>query len=215
MIPIVFNFGAPRTGGTWMRCMLEKGVGYAARKLPELSPLHPCKSDKGLLGLMAAVGRPFLFVRTLRHPLEIVRSWYSLRTVDAHPASIGHAADETILQMLVAERDNTASQMPAMAKVGWNQHVLIVRYEDLDDPRLAPKILDAIARALPLPKENALRFREYHRDTWRKVSVWQGRLELGIERDPLTAEQRRWWSARLESRIAEWQAHGPGGETHG
>ena len=110
------------------------------QKIREGDIAHPCKSPNGLLSLSQLFrARPVIFVRTIRHPREIVNSFYGARKYYADTQSsakrLGQNSDERILDFITRERECTIHQ------VSIDHHesrprpvVLVVQYERLSCP---------------------------------------------------------------------------------
>lgn len=102
--PIIFNWGCPRSGTTF----IEEAFSYLpihTQKIHEGNPLHPCKSDNGLITLQDLYrNRQVLFIRTFRNPIEIFESF---RAMDG---SVGKQNNEKIFDFIRTEYENYHKQ---------------------------------------------------------------------------------------------------------
>jgi len=201
-MPMVFSYGAPRSGTTFLQVMLDGGAGYAHRKLAEFGALHPCITNTGLIGIMSTAGldKPII-VRILRHPLEIVESMYALRRPGANVGGIATATDETILGWIKRERSNTAEQKAIMAGIGWTERFVEVRYHDFSDVAARAAFIGRLVQLLPDPDFNRASFASFIKAHWDKDSVRCGRLAMGITESIVPEERKRWFAQELRTEI--------------
>ena len=210
--PIVFSYGVPRSGGTFLKELLDQGQGYAHRKINEFGPLHPIASENGLLGLMSVVGKNKpIIVRILRHPLEIVESMYALRLPEAGVGGIAKAEDSEIMEWVRWEHANTVAQKRAMEKVGWLERFVEVRYHDFSDEGARDAFIGRLVDLLPDPDFNRAAFRSFIESHWRRHSVRRGRMEMGITESVVPSSRKRWFASQLRGEIeADGWNGGPG-----
>ncbi len=210
--PLVINFGCPRSGGTYIQHLLNAGRGYASRKLPETDRLHPCQCDFGLLSLLILLtpGRPgeheTVLVRQIRHPLEIVESFYALRLPRAQVGGLAHSSDEEIVEWIRSDQRGVDLQRHAIITHGWEERFIEIRYELLDDPAEFAGFLRRLMPLLPEPEANRSLLEKYHAENWRKHSVRRGRLEMGIT-EPLVSPERRAWFTEQLADVMEAQGY--------
>ena len=77
---IVLTYGCLRSGTSIVAKMCQVLEGAAVQKFKDMSPLHPGKCDNGMLALSQVFSEcRLIFVRSVRHPIEIVKSFYAMR----------------------------------------------------------------------------------------------------------------------------------------
>lgn len=202
MSKIVFSYGCPRTGTTFMQKMLAQGKGYIPVYIREYDTLHPCNSSWGLLLLARCLCKSApIFVRTIRNPHDIFDSFYTLNHLGRMAEKI---EDETIYSLIWKESKNSALQAeglvtkeakpivwrdiqgyPVQSKAagvtdGLRPKIITVRYEDLADTKARLVFLEELTSSLKLGQENHKIFLKYIEDVFLKVSVRVGRLKSGI-----------------------------------
>lgn len=211
---MVINFGCPRTGTTYMDHLIKHGCGYIQRKIGEGHACHPIQSTKGLLGLVELFSdykgkgnRRLVFIRTVRHPAEILSSWAAMPV----PGNASPKKQQKPLRQRVThirrEYASTKMQISRMAAekpwklMRWS--FVDVRYEDIGGKPVdtAKLIADNIGIN---PDVNSSRFAAFIDDTWGKKPVRTGRLSEGGQTKP----EPHLFSAACEHLHDVMKAHG-------
>ena len=205
MNQIVINFGAPRSGTHFMEMVCrESAYRYVFPvKLEEGRIFHPCRSRDGMLELARwfRLSKP-LFIRTVRHPLELVESFLALRdrgTFDGYAGVLASFTDERICQFINNESRNTARQRDQMRSPDWEhtgQKYVEVRMDELASEGVK---LD-LARRLGswLDPHKCKRFL----DDYGRVPTTRGRLSEGmLGESRMTIHQRAFFEERLAETI--------------
>lgn len=187
--PIVINFGAPRSGTTWMwRC--TKAMGVFAWKLTENSAFHPCWSDSGLTELVKSLHKhPTVVIRTVRHPLEIAESFAATRTdaLRAHTPGLAQNDHDDVVRWIRSESEGFHKQT-AIAR-----EVIEARYDDMPDPAYRSRLVERVREGLGSEAGKKLR---RALDTFGGSPARKGRLSAGLGR-VLTDEEREWYREQL------------------
>ncbi len=115
---MVFGFGCPRGGTTYLRELLAQSDDYQSVKIPEWSMMHPCNSAEGLIDLVKVFGDRFrvVLVQVVRHPMDIVRSFYFARETDPH-SGLAQNSDRDIIGFIRNTWLNTMTQRLAIEKM--------------------------------------------------------------------------------------------------
>jgi len=198
----IINFGAPRSGTTFMQLCLKRLPDILAMKLPEMRKLHPAKSADGLIELarwFSGLGWDLTFVRTVRHPVEIVESFEAARF---HPAlkdevaGLARNTDADVLRWIRSESEGFHAQCETLRqlhdtsrKVRRPVQIVEVRYENLASEAQRGAYARLIAPNHPQVLEEA--FAEFGRTPART-----GRLSHGIGR-MLNGDRRAWFEKEL------------------
>jgi len=211
MKPIVLPFGAPRSGTTFLHraFLLKVKDVFVPDKFRESYAFHPCRSNRGLMGLAQLfVKQHLVFVRILRHPMSCVESFVATRKHVRIRGSLSLNDDEAVVRWLNDETRNFHHQMRYMkeAKGGWETipwRVVQVKYESLFDPRGVRKFIKRLAKVLP--ESVSLKSLECHINKNFGVptaAAIAGRLESGIDFSVLTPVQRQFFVEELRSTAA-------------
>ena len=189
---IIINFGAPRSGTTFMQLCLKRLDNIITLKLPEMRSFHPCKSKTGLLELARWLKWSHLdltMVRTIRHPLELVESFEAARF---HPdlrdrvGGLAKNTDANVCRWIRSESENYHDQAEALRELC---RVVEVRYEALADKEQAKQY----ARQIYGNKDQVL-IEAF--DGFGGTAVRSGRLMFGIGK-VLTDDRRAWFEKEL------------------
>ncbi len=199
---IVFSYGCPRTGTTFMQKMIAQGKGYIPAYIREYDTMHPCNGSWGLFLLARCLKNSLpLFVRTIRNPIDIFESFYTVNHLGLMTEKI---EDETIYSMILEESKNSALLSEGMVSkdsesIVWKdiqgypaQHdgissasnsrpeIITVKYEELGDAEARLVFLTKLISRLEMGQENLDIFLKYIEDTFMKISVRIGRLKTGV-----------------------------------
>ena len=206
---VVVNYGAPRSGTTFMRDLLHKlGAGILAFKLAEGRLLHPCKSKDGLSEFHKMLSfKRLVLIRTVRDPMEIVASFIALRNPKlwkkgAKPINVAKFSDEKIVSFVTLESEYTALQRPMLLDppyVHKGLDFIEVRYEDLADEAKRKAFAERVAGNLPAPEANLGRLIRGF-ESWGKTPVGPGRLRTS-DTEPMDTDTRAWFAAQLSGVI--------------
>ena len=190
---VVIAFGCPRAGTTFLQKAVEGLSGAFAFKMAEWTPLHPCKSDRGLLDISRLFStRELILVRIYRDPLEIAESFLAARTKKAGDKFLGIArhTDREVSKYICDESENVFRQK-ALLRERKNTRLIEVRYESLATSEGRKKFTAALA-----PFSRGEGFRKTL-DTFGKRPVRAGRMTLGLGRVS-TKNERLYFESRLK-----------------
>lgn len=199
MKPIVFSFGCPRSGTTFMQQALAKLKTPLTEKIGEGSLLHPCRSHDGLRTLSHLfASRPVVFVRTVRHPVEIAASFVAARHLtEEEPESFSGLAknsDADVLRFVRSESVSVADQREHFAETDWPHELIEVRYEDLSAKDYREIVASKIVSASGVTdKEKWPLIAKL--DTFGVRPTRPGRLSHGV--DPITSKHRAEFAHQL------------------
>jgi len=157
------------------------------KRIPEESLIHPVYSSAGLHGLTATF-RNCVFVRIVRDPVEVYKSFCAERD-EAHPAhDVAIWDDRRILRYIVNERRHFEEYMTNATEEqrrltdrggapleGW---MVIVSYEELDTKEGQLSFAEALNNAIP---GIGVRAERDLAKTWKKDIAREGRLSLDID----------------------------------
>jgi len=154
---IIISFGCPRSGTTFLARCLSSLVGVFSFHLPDGAKLHPSKHKDGLIQLDALFwNHRTIWVRIVRHPMDIVESFLALRMVTPDAAR-AMDKDPQIVQWIVNEHKHVRVQrkLLKLQNPAWEPHHLIeVRYEVLAHPEGREAFAEELAALLPDHTEN-------------------------------------------------------------
>jgi len=180
--PIIFSFGCPRSGTTF----IEEAFSYLpihTQKIHEGSSLHPCQSDTGLLTLQDIYrNRKILFIRTFRDPIQIFESF---RAMDG---TVGKQKDERIFDFIETEHKNFRKQkLDNCVEIDFDA-LSTETHKEYIAHRIGLRVLDKgrIKNVLNKYGHNPIR---------------KGRLSMGITESLLTDEEKqeiKAWSSLLK-----------------
>lgn len=179
--------GYARAGTTYVTQLLNQCPEVQAVKLNEGSPLHPYRSADGLRVLAGAWNGDYVMIaRCVRHPLDIVRSWYAVWEEEGRDSG-QYVAQHDLLQATNVCARHMAAQVPC-------ENVIDVRYEQLGDVERNNGLLDALSRLMPDPKASLESLKRHLRKTWRlpEAAVNEGALRYRTD-DVLTEEETQKW----------------------
>lgn len=193
----VLSFGSPRSGTTFMRDVLRALDGVFVSKIPEQAPNHPAfcpgkswgaeEASEGGLVALSQLGQKetLVFVRTVRHPMEVVRSLLATQEPGLREKAGGLASnsDENIVAWIRSESANFQAQASWLLANPYGHRLVQVRYELLDGAARRKRYAKAIASGLPDEDEQWRRLYKALNRRWKKKPSRAGRLSSGIEPD--------------------------------
>jgi hypothetical protein len=174
-----------------MEQLLWQSEKYKYAKIQEASPLHPIHSSNGLIGLsMVFYMEPILFVRSVRNLYDIFESFYATRLPGANNEGLKNYTDYDIYRYYINEAINTKLNILAIDKYRVKHNLSIyfveVDYDKLDDDIYRKNICNKIA--------NITGDDYYYNwicDTFRKKSVREGRLSMGVKKSLLSDKKKQ------------------------
>lgn len=198
----VISFGSPRSGTTYIRRALGQLEGVFVSKIPEQAPNHPsfverqswgaaASSEEGLIGISRWMQKEHLvLVRTVRHPMECVRSLLAAREPELREKIGGLAdnSDEEIVEWIRTESLNFHRQVGWLLANPYRHRLIQVRYELLGKRGRRRDFAEKVCSTLPDPEENTDRLARWLHDTWKEKPARIGRLSSGVE--PEISEER-------------------------
>lgn len=198
---IVVAFGAPRSGTTFLRTCVEALRDPFAFKLNEHAAFHPCRSDSGLLDLEKALHQKRVaFVRIVRDPLEIARSFVFARREEASRllGGIGRNSDERVVEWIRSESRSVAAQRGARlrGRAGGTLRILEIRYERLAERAYREEVADRLRATNVIDDDDRKRFFVALGNFGRKPAR-AGRLSFGFDGDPLSKKERDFFERAL------------------
>jgi hypothetical protein len=202
---IVLSYGCPRSGTSAVAAMCRQLEDISFQKWKEISPLHPALCDNGILELSQVFSEcRLIFVRSVRHPMEIVKSFYALRKgLVPSSGTIRYTSDEKILEWIEIEIKNTASQKRRMRnehpwKV-YDHHVIEAKYEILSSEDRSG-FTKEFSTLLPQSERNRSIIESFLDTQWnsKSSSFRPGRLQAGCD-VTMSDEKRAWWANELEN----------------
>lgn len=148
MTAVVFAFGCPRSGTTFLYRALATMRAAIVAKIHEGSVLHPCQSDRGLVELSRLFrNQSVTLVRIRRHPLEIAESFVAARddrTFGPEMEGIASHSDRAVVAFVQSESEAVDAQRDHFAA---SDHRLVeVRYEDLSEPSMREQLAGETTR---------------------------------------------------------------------
>lgn len=205
---VVINFGSPRSGTTIMRRLLGPLKDTYVSKLHEATALHPWRSKRGLLDISQWMLKDRLvFVRTVRHPLNVVESFLALRTDELRQnnASLAAHSDERIIAFIVGESEGAAAQRHEVernrADKGWEHHFVQARYERLGDESYQREFAWDVCRHLSTPERSFQSLTRRLAEEWKQRPVRDGKLRAGMDERIMTDGEEARWRAALQDVI--------------
>lgn len=191
---LVFSYGSPRTGTTFMQYLLSAGEGYYYAKMNENHGLHPCQNRTGLKDLsqtLSHYNNRVVFVRTVRNPLDIISSFRFARVWEAEKfgaENVGVKAerglscwtDEMIVKAIKDESHNTERFIYDLSNIPWlingDIELIQIKYEEMADVRKQGSFLDIFSEFVPMLDRGVLenRFADFG-----KTSIRDGRQNRG------------------------------------
>ena len=201
--PVVIIFGCPRSGTTFVRDLLLMGQGYSYGGLHEGLGPHPQNAARGLLELadMFAPQR-VIFVRVVRHPLEIAESWAFLRREGGKGSggptpSAAQLPDAHIVKSIRKEYEGFAGQVDELltpdVRLRYPPVIIEARME-----QFAVQPHPMFAELLPLVPANKANaaLPAIAAERYGKVPLRWGRLKANAGA-VMTTEQRAWFADKL------------------
>lgn len=201
---VVLSFGCPRSGTTIMRRLLGPLKHTYVSKLHEATRLHPWQSEEGLLDIQQWMLKDTLvFVRTLRHPLDVVDSFLALRRTEMrenNPSLVEHD-DQRVLDFIRREsagfHGQRAELLVRAEERGWDHHVVEVRYEELDEQWRRDEFAWSVCRHLSTPERSYGSLTARMEEEWKLRPVRDGKLRAGITGRVMTEEEEQRWRRAL------------------
>ena len=201
--PVVISFGCPRSGTTFICALLVMGEGYSYGLLDETRLMHPVNSPIGLLEL-ATIFRTqrVIFVRAVRHPLEIAESCCFLRREggegEGGPTTYaGRQTDQQIVTIIRKEYDGFAGQAAKVLSAGAKlQYPPVIIQARLEEFAVQPHPM--FAGLLPLLPDNEANaaLPTIAAERYGTVPSRWGRLKANVGA-VMTTEQRAWFADTL------------------
>lgn len=200
-LPVVFSFGCPRSGTTFLQRSLSVLTGALTEKIGEGSMLHPWRSPDGLTDLSHLFSsRRVAFVRVVRHPVEVAASFIATRGLaERDPGSFEGLAWNSSRDIVRYVRLESASSTVQCRKIRENDRghdAIKVRYERLKDREYRSEVARRVCDAVGLGGDERGKLLRAL-DGFGKTSVRPGRLSHGI--DPITEKQRADFAHRLRA----------------
>jgi hypothetical protein len=136
---------------------------------------------------------PIIFVRTVRHPVDIMASWPFLDREILRPGKFDQA-----LAWLRAESENYWTQDHRIVQErakrkskGYNPvHNLSVYFDLFGDPTACSQFFAYLTQIVPRAEENVRAWQTYLAETWDKKPVRPGRRNEGKPEDPVLSEEQ-------------------------
>jgi len=212
MVPktVIISFGCPRSGTTFLARCLSSLAGVFALYLPDGAKLHPSKSPEGLVLLDALFwNHRAIWIRIIRHPLDIVESFLALRMVTPEAAR-ARDSDQRIVEWIVNEHRHVKAQRKLLGQQNpnWEPHHLIeVKYESLANPKGRKMFAKNLVKLLPRRKANHAHLLE-QLDTFGVKPANMGKLRAAkmgkLGRGPvMTPAERIYFEKELATVITE------------
>ena len=197
---MIFTFGCPRSGTTFLwKAARTLGHDALVIRVPETRLAHPRRTRDGLVELVRTFAvHKVLLIRIVRHPLDIVESVLAGRRLDFPTGSLGRRTDERICRMIIEESESWAEQLPLLVGEE-NCTVVEARYEALATEEGMKRLVRAVRAFVGKDARGLKDFRTFL-DTFGRVPVRMGRLELGIGRQS-TDEERDYFEEALAAVI--------------
>lgn len=206
-LTVVFSFGVPRSGTTLMFYALQMGHGYLNTRINEGTPLHPRNDYHGLLALVKTfVYRRVVFVRTIRHPVDVVNSWLVV-----HPEVLEDRRKfEDFLDMYEAESDGVKKAREEIFSTQYGEKpsgeprivdvtFAEIQYENLGDQRVREKFFRKVSQKVPDADANFWKWNSYVESVWNVEPVRKGRLQSGIMHQQLPDD----WLQQIRSELSK------------
>ena len=188
---MVFNYGCPRSGTTFVQQLLAQGTGYLHFKIVEYIIMHPCNTDTGLVSLHRLFDAyNVVFIRSKRNPIRIFKSFYAARQIIAEHdedfkwrgslIGIANIGDAQIYKAIERESQNTEAQR--YADVGKRKmNILELDYDQLPDVEYRKTIVTAIAERLPDSVQNNKLLYAWMEDAYMKKPARAGAMSFGVD----------------------------------
>ncbi len=203
---IIFSFGCPRSGTTFIRSLLLGIPGFEYEKIREGDLIHPCRSDNGLIGLTELFrGRNVIFIRSVRSSHDIFESFYTARKFRDQHHEMAHLAeydDAAIFSYIDTEKKNFEHNRRLYADLlrrwsaddvtGYRFDIIEFDYDRMNEESCRLDFLEELKTYLPPPLHCILdqisdRFQSFGDPT---KSVRLGRLAYEIHGTLLSPELR-------------------------
>lgn len=179
----------------FMRNTLGECLPCFTTKLPEAVDLHPCQSDTGLVTLQKLFyERRLVFVRTVRHPVQIVESFVHLRSTKPDVPR-ARDDDKAVRRWITSESTGVLRQrLQVKENCRRYGHAFVeVRYEDLSTDEGKDRFAERLAAAI---RSKPGGIRTALSAFGNSSKAYAGRLRSGV-RDVLGPERRAWWEHAL------------------
>ena len=188
---ILFNYGCPRSGTTFVRDLIDQGKGSIPRKIVEYIMVHPCNADNGLIDLRRLFdGFNVVFLRSVRNPIDIFKSFYAARKIIAETEEdfrwrnslegLANMSDKAIFRSIENERNNTEAQRHK--QVGKHKlNIIELDYDRLPDVKYRKEIVATIAEQLPDSDNNRKLMYRWMEDSYIKKPSRAGALSFKVE----------------------------------
>lgn len=198
----IVTFGCPRAGTSYIQKALTYVPAVHVYKLREDNPLHPSKSNMGLIGLARMITDHLVFVRIKRNPMEIVESFVATRSAVRVGGTLHLNTDEKIVEWVVSESEGTHYQRQSVeygsrkGQIKWR--FVEVRYESLVTEQgvssFCNEVYGHIPEACSLEAMKQYILKSFGN---RRASVMAGRLSQGVVDSVLSEEQKVFFKERL------------------
>ena len=184
MSTVVFSFGCPRSGTTFIQRMLQEGSGYIYSKIQEGRILHPINSAEGLLEIEYLFsGHNVVFVRSKRDPVKIFESFYHQREIpEIYPV---REPDRNIYMYIAKEASNFALQAPFL-----RTPVIEINFDMLGNEHYAALVATTLLKRLPNGTGDT--FRPFIKRMYMKESVRPGKLSEGVPDKKYISDKKEW-----------------------
>ncbi len=189
---VICNFGDARSGTTLIKKMFMQANGYLSFKLAEGHALHPWNSNTGLIDVAGLFKEhKIVFVRTLRHPIDIMESLCFIHSNVAEMKEFRRR-----LRLLKNGFVNTKKQIPILKAPSYYYYIakvvlIDVYYEDLGNIEKRREFFNQVTTFFPCSEE-AEKIKNvwglYLADVWNKKPVRKGRL-MSNENDRILSKE--------------------------
>ena len=189
MNTIILNYGCPRTGTTFINEMLSCGRDIVTGKIAEGHSYHPIRSNNGLLNLSYTFQKNNLvFIRTIRDPISIFKSFYHIRT--DNECTLAKVEDESIKEMIKLEEINTTIQYDKI-------NLITINFDKMKEYSYISKKISEISEYTKDPQVYRKIYLDFIEEKYDKKPVRKGNLSD-------KASQINYLSKEKEEEIINW-----------
>ena len=125
MIKLIFSFGCPRSGTTFIERCIWKLQNVHAKKIQEAMRVHPYNSPDGIIDLSWIFREEALFIQTVRSHRDIIESFYAVKEYFPQ-TGIARNRDFEIVQFIVMNECSVKNQMQSDR---WFSHLIQIEYD--------------------------------------------------------------------------------------
>ena len=195
MVKVLFSFGCPRSGTTFIERCIWKLQNVVARKVSEAMTMHPYNSMLGIVDLSWLFKSEAMFIQTIRNHRDIIESFYAAK--EYFPLTgIARNTDYEIVQFIIRSECSIKNQMQSDR---WFSQICEIDYDRLDDDAYRREKARYITAQIETPQQNyeilLEQFRLFKVESKRKGRFYHGDLDKSF----VEPEKMKWFEDKIRS----------------